>query len=219
MLTWFMKEQSQVTPLSGPIMRHQAEKFHHQPHGAECEGDFIVSKGWFQYFQKRHSIGSVKIQGEMSANTAAYSFPAQLKEFLEKTLTKEQIYNADETGLFYKMLPDRTLAVKDDIHKTEGIKQAKNREAAAPPPVPAKRHTDAVEHLHWLIEYVEEQQNEELITTLHLRKLFRRTQLRARKSRVQKLIDIFIKHRVDGHFININVFFFLFIYITIVLIA
>lgn len=48
MLTWFMKEQSQGTPLSGPIMRHQAEKFHHQLHGAEGEGDFIVSKGWFQ---------------------------------------------------------------------------------------------------------------------------------------------------------------------------
>lgn len=143
-------------------MRHQAEKFHHQLHGDEGEGDFIVNKGWCHHFQKRHSIGSVKIQGEQrSANTAAaYSFPAQLKEFLEEKIpTKEQIYNADETGFFDKMLPDRTLAVKENIYKTKGFKQAKNREAA--PPSPAKSHTDTVGHFHWLIEYVGGQQNEE----------------------------------------------------------
>lgn len=66
-----------------------------------------------------------RISEDPRGDVSQHSSPAQLKEFLEeKTLTKEQIYNADETDLFYKMLPDRTLAVKDDIHKTEGFKQA-----------------------------------------------------------------------------------------------
>ena len=39
----------------------------------------------------------------------------------------EQIYNADETGIYYKMLPDKTLAVKSDEHKKEGFKSIKDR--------------------------------------------------------------------------------------------
>ena len=38
----------------------------------------------------------------------------------DNSLCAEQIYNADETGLFFKMLPDRTLAMKNDARKTEG---------------------------------------------------------------------------------------------------
>ncbi|CAE1170627.1 unnamed protein product [Acanthosepion pharaonis] len=121
MLTcWFVKEQSQGNPLSGPIMRHQAEKFHHQLHGAGGERDFIASKRWLQHFQKRHGLGAAKMQGKQrSADTAAEDFfLAQVKE-----------------------------------------------EAAVAPPPPAKSHTDAADSLH------------QLITTLHLRNLHRRTQL------------------------------------------
>ncbi|XP_028659118.1 jerky protein homolog-like [Erpetoichthys calabaricus] len=37
------------------------------------------------------------------------------------------IYNADETGLYYKILPDRTLAMKKDKTSNEGYKQIKDR--------------------------------------------------------------------------------------------
>jgi hypothetical protein len=39
----------------------------------------------------------------------------------------EQIYNADETGIYYKMLPDKTLAVKSDQRRKEGFKAIKDR--------------------------------------------------------------------------------------------
>jgi hypothetical protein len=72
-------------------------------------------------FQKRHGIGAVTISGEQrSADTqAADNFPAVLKEQMKREqVTPEQVYNADETGLYWKMLPDRTLAVKTDVKKT-----------------------------------------------------------------------------------------------------
>lgn len=59
-------------------------------------------------------------------HAAAATFPAILKEWVQD-YHPEQIYNADETGLYYKMLPQRTLAVKTDVHKTEGFKASKER--------------------------------------------------------------------------------------------
>ena len=51
-----------------------------------------------------------------------------MNEYMEaESLTPEQMYNADESGLYWKMLPDETLAVTTDAHKTLGHKQAKNR--------------------------------------------------------------------------------------------
>ena len=39
----------------------------------------------------------------------------------------EQIYNADETEVYYKMLPDKLLSVKSDEHCKEGFKAIKER--------------------------------------------------------------------------------------------
>ena len=42
-------------------------------------------------------------------------------------LSPEQIYNCDETALYYKILPDRTLATKNDTEKRKGHKLIKDR--------------------------------------------------------------------------------------------
>ncbi|XP_005311517.2 tigger transposable element derived 5-like [Chrysemys picta bellii] len=39
----------------------------------------------------------------------------------------DQVYNCNETGLCFKMLPDRTLATRTDSHKQEGFKQRKDQ--------------------------------------------------------------------------------------------
>ena len=64
-----------------------------------------------------------------SANAeGAASFPAKLVKVMEdNSLCAGQIYNPDETGLFFKMLSDRTLAMKNDARKAEGYKLAKDR--------------------------------------------------------------------------------------------
>uniref|UniRef100_H3B5D1 HTH CENPB-type domain-containing protein n=1 Tax=Latimeria chalumnae TaxID=7897 RepID=H3B5D1_LATCH len=124
---WFVQERAVGTPISGPIVKAQAEKFCQEFDG---DNNFAASQGWLDHFKRCHGISQVKISGEIrSANSEAASiFPDKLKADLEEeSFTEEQVYNADESGLYFKMLPDTTLAAKNDEKKSEGFKQDKNR--------------------------------------------------------------------------------------------
>ena len=74
---------------------------------------FVASKGWPTNFKNCHAIRQLKLEGEsLSADAkAAADFK---KEFIlqEEGYSRDRIYNADETGLNWKALPDKTLASK-----------------------------------------------------------------------------------------------------------
>ncbi len=53
--SWFVKERQAGTPISGPVMSVQAQKFHNQLH-VENSGEFVASKGWLYRFQQRHAL-------------------------------------------------------------------------------------------------------------------------------------------------------------------
>ena len=128
MLTWFVQERQAGLPISGPIVKAQAAKLNKAINGDESE--FVASQGWLWRWQCRHGISQAKVVGEKRSADAegAARFPPKLVKFMEdNSLCGEQIYNADETGLFFKMLPDRTLAMRNDARKTEGYKLAKDR--------------------------------------------------------------------------------------------
>ena len=77
-------------------------------------------------------ISQITIAGEMRSadSESANAYPATLKNIIDDGgYLPDQIYNADETGVYYKMLPDKTLASKDDEHKKEGFKSIKERMA------------------------------------------------------------------------------------------
>uniref|UniRef100_A0A8C8RVB4 HTH CENPB-type domain-containing protein n=1 Tax=Pelusios castaneus TaxID=367368 RepID=A0A8C8RVB4_9SAUR len=124
--TWFVQERAKGTPLSGPILQAQATKF------GTLMGDetYQASKGFISRFKTRHGISQVSISGEsQSANeTAANEFPAKLKTIIEtENYNEEQMYNCDETALFAKLFPDKTLALKYETQKTAGFKKIKDR--------------------------------------------------------------------------------------------
>ena len=126
--TWFVQQQANGVPLSGPIVCAQAEKFDRQINGNDST--FKASTGWLWRFNKRHGIGQITISGEIRSadDGAASSYPATLRKILQEGgYVDEQVYNADETGVYYKMLPDKTLAVKTDDHRKEGFKAIKDR--------------------------------------------------------------------------------------------
>lgn len=51
----------------------------------------------------------------MTDAKAAAAFPEELKKFIEeKGYPPEQIFNCDETGLFWKKMPNRTFIHKGD---------------------------------------------------------------------------------------------------------
>ena len=125
---WFA-QKSVNTPISGVLLQAQAVKFHEQmrPDGPE----FVASNGWLHRFKNRHGIGCVGINGEIkSADTgAAEEFIPELEKYImENGYTDMQIYNADETTLYYRILPSRTLALKrNKASAQQGLKVIKDR--------------------------------------------------------------------------------------------
>lgn len=72
---------------------------------------FQANRGWLWHFCQRHGIRQLSLQGEkVSSDAAAVEpFKVELQELLEREhLTLDQLYNCDETGLCYRMLPDKT---------------------------------------------------------------------------------------------------------------
>lgn len=124
---WFLQERSRHTPISGPILKEKAMVFHNKIHPEAS--DFKASDGWLTKFKKRHGIRKLSVTGEkLSSDTEAVE-PFK-KKFLSKIeelgLIHEQIYNADESGLFWRLLPEKTF-----VHKYEttapGRKLSKER--------------------------------------------------------------------------------------------
>jgi hypothetical protein len=113
-LTIWIEDQSQrKVALSGQIIREKALRLYEQlsqPDSLEenNERTFLASKGWLENFKKRVALHNVKTTGESASadHSAAKDFPAELKKIIEeKGYAPEQVFNADETGLFWKRLP------------------------------------------------------------------------------------------------------------------
>ncbi|CAG8733153.1 43548_t:CDS:2, partial [Gigaspora margarita] len=75
------------------------------------ENELKFSNGWVTNYKKRNSLRRYKLHGE-AASASLESLPNEkikLQNFFSK-YELENVYNADETGLFYRMLPNQTLA-------------------------------------------------------------------------------------------------------------
>jgi hypothetical protein len=80
------------------------------------------SQGWLHRFKLRNGIRKLFVSGEkLSVNSdAAGKFVEEFTKLIsDENLTAEQIYNADETGLFWRCLPRKALAAGDE-HKAFG---------------------------------------------------------------------------------------------------
>ena len=91
------------------------------------ESSFSGSTGWQWRFCKRHGIRNLSLEGEkVSADTeASATFITSFNEFVEEhQLTLNQIFNCDETGLNFRLLPNKTLAASFE-HSADGRKLSK----------------------------------------------------------------------------------------------
>ncbi|XP_050498761.1 tigger transposable element-derived protein 2-like [Diabrotica virgifera virgifera] len=124
---WFCAERERGLPVSGPIIQETALKLNKML--PDCEPNFTASQGWLDRWKKRHGIRQLSITGESLSgdNNAAQDYKSKFLDFVrEENLTADQIYNADETGLFYRMLPSKTLASKTE-EAAKGYKKSKDR--------------------------------------------------------------------------------------------
>ena len=126
--TWFSQATQDGAPVSGPLLQAQAEKMHEAMHGPEAP-PFLASNGWLAKFRRRHGIRQTKLVGEVRSadHEAAARFPPQLRAYLdEHDIPDEAVYYTDETALYYRLLPNKSLAVANSNTKTQGFKQSKD---------------------------------------------------------------------------------------------
>ncbi|XP_060839515.1 tigger transposable element-derived protein 4 isoform X1 [Rhopalosiphum padi] len=104
---WYLHARVNNLPISGPVLKEKALEL-----ASEVGlNDFKASNGWLQKFKERHQISYKNI----------YADPALIKECVitewlnsvKETIKdyKEcDIFNCDETGLFYRILPENTMS-------------------------------------------------------------------------------------------------------------
>ena len=96
-----------------PILLEKAAEFHRMIYG-ETSKNFQASQGFQWTFCKRFVIKNLAICGE---KLSSYTIDADefIKEFfsISSIYTIHQLFNCNETGLYYKMPPGHTLVTVD----------------------------------------------------------------------------------------------------------
>lgn len=109
--------------ISGPLLTEKATKFARELNIV----NFNASGGWLNQFKSRFNIIFKAVSGEcelVSIDTEE-NWKKNILAELIRVYDPRDIFNADETGLFYKIMPDKSLHVKrSDCH---GTKQSKDR--------------------------------------------------------------------------------------------
>lgn len=120
---WFVDARAKNVPLNGPILLAQAKRLGF----ALGRENFNPGNGWLQRFKDRHGITCKSIVGEAASvdEDGLQRWMVKHRSRILETYTERDIYNADETGLFFQLLPAKTLAAKTD--KCVGGKNSKNR--------------------------------------------------------------------------------------------
>lgn len=93
------------------------------------EKNFVASPGWFERFKKRSGLHNVRIQGEAASadKEGAEKFVIEFRKLIEdEGYELRQIFNVDETALFWKRMPSKTYLAKDE-KVSPGYKTSKDR--------------------------------------------------------------------------------------------
>ncbi|XP_029055253.2 jerky protein homolog-like [Osmia bicornis bicornis] len=112
LFTWFTERRTLGDFLTDAVLLEKAEELKQD---MASSTNFKVSKSWLANFKRRHNIRLIKAYGEKASadEDAAKSFVQELKHFIEDNdINLENIYNMDESGLFWKAFPTKTLTVE-----------------------------------------------------------------------------------------------------------
>ncbi|KFM69482.1 Jerky protein-like protein, partial [Stegodyphus mimosarum] len=98
MIEWFRQHRSKGVPLTSPMLMVQAKIFLEE---MNLKTKCTYSTGWLTKFKNRHGVRQLKISGQRASAAELFA-----DEFIElnnsEKLSPEQIYNADETDLFWQ---------------------------------------------------------------------------------------------------------------------
>lgn len=105
---WIRRAKNQDLAVSQEILRQKARQYWPTIYPGKDIPSF--SNGWLERFQARQEIKIKKQHGDSgdSAEDAGVQL-AQIRQIL-RTFAPRDIFSCDETGLFWKMMPERNLA-------------------------------------------------------------------------------------------------------------
>ena len=126
MFEWFRMARSKNIPVSGPMLQAKAVAVAEQ---MQLE-NFKASNGWLEKFKTRYKIKGMTVSGESgevreeTVESWKECFPQILAGY-----SPEDILNMDETGKFYRALPNKSLS--EAAKQCRGGKQSKERVTCA----------------------------------------------------------------------------------------
>ena len=130
---WMQDQHQHRVPLSLMLILEKTKSLYEdlkKKHSEVSKGaSFHANHGWFHLFKARTNLHNVKVSGDaVSADTvAARESPATLLEILDEGMyLPKQVFNVDETGLYWKRMPDRSYIRKEEM-LMPGYNSAKDR--------------------------------------------------------------------------------------------
>ena len=120
MLGWFRIARSKNIPVLGPMLQAKAVAVAEQ---MQLE-NFKASNGWLEKFKTRYKIKGMTVSGEETVESWKERLPQILAGY-----SPEDILNMDETGKFYRALPNKSLS--EAAKQCRGGKQSKERVTCA----------------------------------------------------------------------------------------
>ncbi|XP_005098847.1 tigger transposable element-derived protein 4 [Aplysia californica] len=123
---WLCQKNEHCARINGPILKQKAQQL-----AEEMGHDFTPSEGWLSRFKERHSITFRRGHArEIEKQRTDFELAQNWKDrvmvggFLND-YSPNDIYNAGETGIFFKGLPDRGFVYRNA--KISGGKKQKDR--------------------------------------------------------------------------------------------
>jgi DDE superfamily endonuclease/Tc5 transposase DNA-binding domain/Fission yeast centromere protein N-terminal domain len=123
---WHIQMEKKKAILTGDILKAKAHEIWSRLPQYSQQQEPKWSNGWLNRFKKRHNIKEYKLHGEgASADVYSEDTVKQMDNLRAEcsAYALQDIFNMDETGLFWKLQPDRSLAT----HQTSGGKKSKDR--------------------------------------------------------------------------------------------
>ncbi|XP_014774435.1 jerky protein homolog [Octopus bimaculoides] len=112
MKDWIQKRRLHGEELTSNMLMEQAKIFHRQLNlDYECD----YSEGWLQRFKRRQGISLQKLSTDKRfAKEGTVEYIQEFSKFITREyLTPEQVYNADETVLYWRCIPKGVLTRED----------------------------------------------------------------------------------------------------------
>ncbi|XP_053640875.1 tigger transposable element-derived protein 1 [Cherax quadricarinatus] len=132
---WVKHETQKHTPLSMGVIQEKARSIFEDLKQREGEGseeiNFNVIKWCFEWYKRYTDLhGNILTNKAASTDTDALAtaiYQQMLKQIIkDNDYTPQQVFNADETGLYWKRMPSKT-SISRNENRTRGFRASKDR--------------------------------------------------------------------------------------------